>query len=125
MTAACAQESKPLITLDEFMNATELRSARLAPDGQAAVIWTNSPDWAHDRFRDDLWLWQQKTGMTVQLTQSGYDSSPAWSPDGKYIAFISSRSLADEETAAKDDDKDGADDDSHTVTRTITGVSVP
>jgi acylaminoacyl-peptidase len=109
MTAARAQESKPLITLDEFMNATEVRSARLAPDGQAAVIWTNSPDWAHDRFRDDLWLWQQKTGTTVQLTQSGYDSSPAWSPDGKYIAFISSRSLADEETAAKDDDKDSTE----------------
>jgi dipeptidyl aminopeptidase/acylaminoacyl peptidase len=104
MTAARAQGAKPLITLDEFMNATEVRAARVAPDGQAAVIWTNSPDWAHDHFRDDLWLWQQKTGTTVQLTQSGYDSSPAWSPDGKYIAFISSRSLADEETSAKDDD---------------------
>ena len=102
-----AQESKPLITLDEFMNATEVRSARLAPDGQAAVIWTNAPDWAHDRFRDDLWLWQQKTGVTAQITQSGYDSSPAWSPDGKYIAFISSRALADEEN--KDDDKDSTE----------------
>jgi dipeptidyl aminopeptidase/acylaminoacyl peptidase len=102
-----AQESKPLITLDEFMNATEVRSARLAPDGQAVVIWTNAPDWAHDRFRDDLWLWQQKTGVTAQITQSGYDSSPAWSPDGKYIAFISSRALADEEN--KDDDKDSTE----------------
>jgi dipeptidyl aminopeptidase/acylaminoacyl peptidase len=84
-----AQKSKSPITLDEFMNATDVREARIAPDGQAAVIWTSSPDWQHDRFRDDLWLWQQKTGTTVQLTQSGYDSSPAWSPDGKYIAFIS------------------------------------
>ena len=53
LTAVRAQESKPLITLDEFMNATEVRAARVAPDGQAAVIWTNSPDWAHDRFRYD------------------------------------------------------------------------
>src|SRR5277367_1740297 len=104
-----AQKSKPPVTLDEFMNATDVREARIAPDGQAAVIWTSSPDWQHDRFRDDLWLWQQKTGATVQLTQSGYDSSPAWSPDGKYIAFISSRALADEEDDAKDDDKEGTE----------------
>jgi len=87
------------------MNATDIREARLAPDGQAAVIWTSSPDWQHDRFRDDLWLWQQKTGATVQLTQSGYDSSPAWSPDGQYIAFISSRALVDED----DDDDEGTE----------------
>jgi len=103
-----AQKSKP-ITLDEFMNATEVREARIAPDGQAAVVWTSSPDWQHDRFRDDLWLWQQKSGATVQLTQSGYDSSPAWSPDGKYVAFISSRALADEDADAKDDDKDSTE----------------
>ena len=104
-----AQKSKPPITLDEFMNATDVREARIAPDGQAAVIWTSSPDWQHDRFRDDLWLWQQKTGATMQLTQTGYDSSPAWSPDGKYVAFISSRALADEDADAKDEEKEGAE----------------
>jgi dipeptidyl aminopeptidase/acylaminoacyl peptidase len=107
----CVQAQKPKtpITLDEFMNTTEVRQARIAPDGQAVVIWTSSPDWQHDRFREDLWLWQQKTGATVQLTQSGYDSQPAWSPDGKYVAFISSRALADEEDDDKDAEKEGTE----------------
>ncbi|HEX3435676.1 MAG TPA: prolyl oligopeptidase family serine peptidase [Pseudacidobacterium sp.] len=104
LAAGYAQDAKPPITLDEFMNATDVRIARIAPDGQAVVVWTNSPDWQHNRFRDDLWLWQQKTSGTVPLTQSGYDSQPAWSPDGKYISFLSSRALSDD--SGGDDDKD-------------------
>jgi hypothetical protein len=52
-----AQPSKDLITLDEFMNATEVKGAKLSPDGSAAVIETESPDWQHSRFRSDLWIW--------------------------------------------------------------------
>jgi dipeptidyl aminopeptidase/acylaminoacyl peptidase len=90
-----AQPSKDLITLDEFMNATEVKGAKLSPDGSAAVIATESPDWQHNRFRSDLWIWKQKTGETLPLTRSGHAGSPQWSPDGKYIAFLSDTPLPD------------------------------
>lgn len=116
-----AQEAKQPITLDEFMNATEIRSAKIAPDGQAVVVWTNSPDWPHNRFRDDLWLWQQKTNTLVPLTRTGYDSQPAWSPDGKYIAFLSSRPLADDDT----DDKSKEGTERVWIIPTIGGEAFP
>jgi dipeptidyl aminopeptidase/acylaminoacyl peptidase len=90
-----AQPSKDLITLDEFMNATEVKGAKLSPDGSAAVIATESPDWQHNRFRSDLWIWKQKTGGTIPLTRSGHARSPQWSPDGRYIAFLSDTPLPD------------------------------
>src|ERR1700678_1307807 len=39
------QTAKPPITLDEFLNTTEITEAHLAPDGAAVVIATETPDW--------------------------------------------------------------------------------
>ena len=92
-----AQPAKGPITLDEFMNATDIREVKLSPDGSAAVIATVDSDWQHNRFRNDLWIWKAQTGQTVPLTRSGHARSPQWSPDGKYIAFLSDLPLAEGE----------------------------
>jgi dipeptidyl aminopeptidase/acylaminoacyl peptidase len=84
-----AQPAKGPITLDEFMNATDITEVKLSPDGSAAVIATVDSDWQHNRFRNDLWIWKAQTGQTVPLTRSGHARAPQWSPDGKYIAFLS------------------------------------
>jgi dipeptidyl aminopeptidase/acylaminoacyl peptidase len=98
-----AQPAKDPITLDEFMNATDVKEARLSPDGSAAVIATEAPDWQHNRFRSDLWIWKQKTGETVPLTRSGHARTPQWSPDGRYIAFLSDLPLPDGTDKDSDD----------------------
>ena len=106
-----AQQSKPPLTLDEFFNAVDIRSVKISPDGRGVVIAAVRPDWDHNRFRSDLWLYRETSaghGSLVPLTQSGHDSSPEWSPDGRWIAFLSDRSM---EAKAPNSESKGGDED--------------
>jgi len=50
-----------------------------------------TPDMDANRNVTNIWMVSTTGGAPQQLTQSGHDSSPVWSPDGKTIAFLSSR----------------------------------
>jgi dipeptidyl aminopeptidase/acylaminoacyl peptidase len=104
LSAVClAQTPKPTITLDEYLNTTEISGTSLAPDASAAVIATEAPEWKANNYRHDLWLWTARDGLKP-LTRSGTDERPQWSPDGKWIAFASDRAPAD---SAEAGDADG------------------
>ena len=102
--AAGSSTDKPRLTLDEFFNAVDFSRVELSADGHMVVIATSRADWKTQRFRDDLWLWRDSDGQLIPLTQSGHDSDPRWSPDGRWIAFLSDR---DTQSDDPDDDHEG------------------
>lgn len=105
---AAAQSSPAPITFDEFLNTTEITGARISPNGSAAVIGTEAPDWQHNTYRHTLWLWTAQDGLRA-LTQSGSDEEAQWSPDGKWIAFLSDRPLTGSKSSGDDDSSDSGD----------------
>ncbi len=102
-------DQKPKLTLDEFFNSVSYTSVALSPDGNSVVIGTERADWDQQIFRTDLWLYRDdgKGGSLIQLTQSGHDSDPKWSPDGHWIAFLSERKTS----SAKDSESDSDSED--------------
>ncbi len=101
---AQAQTAKPKLTLDEFFNAVSFDSVRVSPDGNSIVIATEKADWDQQIFRKELWLYRAASNTLIQLTESGHDHSPQWSPDGQWIAFLSDRKPANASDADDDDD---------------------
>ena len=103
------QTAKPKLTLDEFFNSVSFPTVKVSPDGSAVVVATERADWEQQIFRKDLWLYRTSgAGSLVQLTQSGHDSEPQWSPDSRWIAFLSERKpTGGKDAGSGDDDKDG------------------
>jgi dipeptidyl aminopeptidase/acylaminoacyl peptidase len=105
-------QDKPKITLDEFFNSVSFSSVKLSPDGNSVVIGTERADWDRQIFSKDLWLYRNDgaNGSLVQLTQSGHDTEPQWSPDGKWIAFLSDRKSDTENADESDEDENKKDE---------------
>ncbi|HWJ46371.1 MAG TPA: hypothetical protein VNS62_01885, partial [Candidatus Udaeobacter sp.] len=101
-------QSKPKLTLDDFFNSVSFRGVELSPDGNSVVFATDRADWDQQIFRTDVWLYRD--GTLIQLTQSGHDSDPKWSPDGKWIAFLSERKTSAEKGDDSDSDSDSKDE---------------
>src|SRR5579862_696348 len=115
-TSLASAQSKTKLTLDEFFNSVSYSTVAVSPDGNSVVIATERPDWDQQIFRNDLWLYRADIsssdgkGSLIQLTQSGHDTEPKWSPDGRWIAFLSERKPARGKDSDADDDKDDKGD---------------
>jgi len=64
---------------------------KISFDGKWVAYVVATPDTSADRNASNVWIVPTSGGMPLQLTQSGHDSSPEWSPDAKTLAFLSSR----------------------------------
>ena len=65
---------------------------QVSPDGKWVAYVLSTPDSVKDKSDADIWMINWEGTESVKLTASpDGESRPRWSPDGKYLTFLSSR----------------------------------
>lgn len=109
-------------TLAESLSRTTIRAPAISPDARSVAYLQRETNWKDNEFVWQLWRIDVASGKAVQLTRGKTSiASAAWSPDGRWLAFVTEREAniiepyaatekdaASTEDSKKEDGKSGA-----------------
>jgi dipeptidyl aminopeptidase/acylaminoacyl peptidase len=95
------------MTVDDVIDLTQVSAPRISPDGRR-VLYTLSDvgKWKENKRVTSIWMADADGLNARRFLGHEKDRAPAWSPDGRSVAFLSTRDAAG---PAKDGDAAGSD----------------
>jgi dipeptidyl aminopeptidase/acylaminoacyl peptidase len=87
-----AQTARRPLKLDDLTRFRNVSDPQISPDGQWVAYTVSTTNAKDDKSNSHIWMVNIDGSTDRQITFSqDSESSPRWSPDGKYLSFTSSR----------------------------------
>ncbi len=87
-----ATVSKRSVTLDDMVSFREVHEPRQSPDGHKMVFLVKQAFRRCDCYRTAIYLTHpEEGGFARKLIEGNYIANLQWSPDGRYISYLSSQ----------------------------------
>ena len=94
------------LTIDDYFRILEVEDAHISPEGKWVAYVAKTRNLKEDKNESRIWMVPTSGGSAIPLTADGTSCShPRWSPDGKYLAFLSGREGAKAEKGDEDSKK--------------------
>src|SRR5713226_6334259 len=88
LVAVPALAQRRSITEKDLFNFVWTGDTQISPDGSRVAFVRVTVNEKKDGYNTAIWSVAPATGETHQLTSGPRDSTPRWSPDGKFLVFV-------------------------------------
>jgi dipeptidyl aminopeptidase/acylaminoacyl peptidase len=101
INAPAAAQNRRAMTLDDVLDLVQVSAPRISPDG-TRVLYTVSEllKWKDNKRVTSIWIANADGSGARKFLGHERDRNPAWSPDGRTIAFLGSRDAAPDRDAS-------------------------
>tara|TARA_R110002050_G_scaffold100580_1_gene208182 strand:- start:134060 stop:136060 length:2001 start_codon:yes stop_codon:yes gene_type:complete len=91
-----AQNAKQVLTIEKIVQLKTISEVQISPDGNWVAYTVSEKDMKKDKTITRVYIISMSGGEAIAITSSDYSASqPRWSPDNKYLSFLSKKDKDD------------------------------